>query len=265
MARMGRFRMATAALAGLAATGILCASAQADEFVSHRGVYRHYLPSAQTAAGRSTEEYRRDCRNWISKVRFRLRGRRQLPLDGDFEGRETVDGRRFQFAHRSSLDEGPFRAIRGFAVRGAGKSPGFVVYTEPARRRLALPRGTMFLDGFFVQALRALRRSPQTRVRRTPVFGMLSSSLRLYYVDMRVSKRELPLFSRIEGDAHLVDAPSMVIEMRWFIGPRARRPYASMLARVHSNGIYSRAVTVKDGKTIETELAEIRALRTDPC
>jgi len=260
MRRIVQFLFAVAVVVAMFDAGLL----KAAEMVSHRAEYRLFVGPQDTNAGRSIEENRVECKAWVQTTRTRMNGGRLMPSEQLLEIGESKDGRRITFSRRISSAIQANAVLEGSAVQRDGKPP-LATFTSPKPRDVTLPKGTVFAMTYFFGVLEDLQASPDKRIARRPVFGILSQSADVFYVEARRVKDSSPLFSRIEGDTELLDAPSLDVEVRLFASAKATKPAYRMVVKFHANGVYSRAIYYLPAGTITAELAKIEVLPEAKC
>ncbi|MBW4022418.1 MAG: cell envelope integrity EipB family protein [Proteobacteria bacterium] len=144
--------------AKLSLTAILCCllllaapGAKAAELAAHRAFYRLTLDSTENsgvtnASGAMEYEVIDGCTGWATQQRLDMT---VLDRDGgdthtvsDYSTWESKDGEHFRFRITQNTDDD--REVRaGWAELPPGK-PGFAVYTQPDKKRISLPAGTVF-------------------------------------------------------------------------------------------------------------------------
>lgn len=248
----------------VAAAVVSAHQTRAAEIVSYRAEYKLFVGPQDRTGGKSIEENRVQCDAWVQKTHDRIKGGQLMPAQQQVEIRESRDGRKITFSRRISSAVQPGKFLEGSAVQRDGKPP-LATFTSPKPRELRLPRGTVFATTFFFRIRRELHASPDKRIARTPVFGILSRSADVYYADARRVKDSGPLFNRVEGDTELLDSPAIDIEVRLFTSPKARKPEHRMVIRFHANGVYSRAIYYLPVGTITSEITRIEALPKAKC
>jgi hypothetical protein len=243
--------------------------AGAAEIVSHRAEYKYFLEPNDTRAGGSIEENRVTCKAWVQTTRHRLSGPNLVPSSQRMEITELRDGRGMTFLHRLSTGGKSVVSLEGSAQRRGDGKPLIASYTSPEVKSEPLPPGTVFITAFYFRALRELRAAPNKTIKRTPVFGLLVHGANRYaslsYVEARRAKDGEPLLAPVEGDTELLDSPSMDIELRIFASRDAVTPAQRIVATVHDNGVYSRAVYYLPRMTFTAELSRIEALPKPKC
>lgn len=249
----------------VAAAVVSAHQSKSAEFVSHRAEYKYFLGRSETRAGGSIEENRVECDAWVQTSRHHMHGPRLVPTIQRLEIKEFRDGRGMIFLHHLSSGGQQFVKLEGSAYRGRNGKPPIARFTSPRAKEVVLPRKTVFAVAFYFRILRELTASPKKSVGRTPVFGLLSRGASLYYAEARRAKEREPLFIKVNGDSELLDAPAIDVEMRLFQSPRARRPRARIVMKLHANGIYSRAVYFLPRATISAEITSIRRLASPTC
>jgi hypothetical protein len=260
MRRILRFSFALAFVVAAFDAGLL----KAAEIVSHRAEYRLFNGPQDTKAGRSVEENRVQCKAWVQISRTQMNGGRLMPADQLLKVDESKDGRRFTFSRRVTSAVKTNALLEGRAVQRDGKPP-LATFTRPTPRDVTLPRGTVFPMSYYFKALDELQASPNKRMPRQPVFGILSRGANVLYAEARRVKDSGPLFSRIDGDTELLDSPAVDIELRLFESAKAAKPAYRIVIKLHANGVYSRAVYHLPLGTITAELAKIEALPKAKC
>jgi len=262
---MQRFARIPAALAVLAAATFATAPTWANGIVSFRAEYKYFIGEGDADAGGGVQENRVNCTAWVQSSRVRMQGANLLPSRQQLETRETLDGRGMTFTHSVSFAGRPAVTTEAAAMRGEGGKPALVRFTSPKARSLRLPRGTMFPAAFYLRTLRELQRARDAAVPRTPVFGMAWRGRDVIYVEARRLRSSEPLFNRVEGDSHLLDAPAIDIELRYYAGPTAKKPLYRVVYKLHANGIYSRAVYYHPVATFTVELTSVHELEKAAC
>ena len=146
----------TSAMRSLTATLcclILLAASQAKaaELAAHRAFYRLTLDSTQNsgvtnASGAMEYEVIDGCTGWATQQRLDMtvldREGGDTHTVSDYSTWESKDGEHFRF--RITQNTNDDREVRaGYAELPPGK-PGFAVYTQPDKRRISLPPGTVF-------------------------------------------------------------------------------------------------------------------------
>lgn len=249
----------------IAAAVVSAHETRAAEYVSHRAEYKYFLGRSETRAGGSMEENRITCDAWVQNSRHRMHGPRLIPTIQRLENKEFRDGRGMIFLHHLSVGGERLIRIEGSVGRGRDGGPLIARFTSPKAKEVALPRGTTFAVGFYFRALRELTAAPTRTVGRAPVFGLLSHGAALHYAEARRAKESAPLFIKVDGDADLLDAPAIDVEMRLFDTRRAKTPRYRIVMKLHANGIYSRAIYYLPRGTISAEIARIEKLDTPRC
>jgi hypothetical protein len=133
---------------------LLALRAQAAEILPHRAVYEMQLDEAQTRSniadveGFMLFEWRDSCDGWSVTQKLAMTVYYSTGESTDFgwtlNSWEAKNGLKYGFFVRRMQDGQEQQALRGSAeLQGAGK-PGTAHYTEPERRDLELPAGTLF-------------------------------------------------------------------------------------------------------------------------
>ena len=143
----------TGAVAGLLllAAPHAARAAPAVTLAAHRAFYRLTLASTENsgvtnAAGAMEYEVIDGCTGWATQQRLDMtvldREGGDTHTVSDYSTWESKDGQHFRFRiTQGTNDDRQVRA--GWAELPPGK-PGFAVYTQPDRRRITLPAGTVF-------------------------------------------------------------------------------------------------------------------------
>lgn len=249
----------------VAAAVVSANETRSAEYVSHRAEYKYFLGRSETRAGGSLEENRITCDAWVQTTRHRMHGPRLIPTIQRLDITEYRDGRGMIFLHHLSAGGERLIRLEGSVARARNGGRLIARFTSPKAKEVPLPRGTIFATAFYFRTLRELTAAPRKTVGRAPVFGLLSRGAALHYVEARRAKESAPLFIKVAGDADLLDAPAIDVEMRLFDARRAKTPRHRIVMKLHANGIYSRAIYYLPRVTISAEVARIEKLDTPRC
>ena len=145
-------RSPSAVLAAL----VLCLSgtAGAAELIPHHAFYVLSLSGKRASSGiveangGMAIEMTETCEAWITKQRLRLKivhdQGSEVVTDDNFTSWESKDGQRYRFSVRNKLSGEPDEELRGEAdLRSKNGGGGSANYTQPQRKRMALPKGTL--------------------------------------------------------------------------------------------------------------------------
>jgi len=249
----------------VAAAVVSAHESRSAEIVSHRAEYRFYLGGSETRAGGSVEENRVECDAWVQSSRHRMHGSNLRPGRQRLETKEYRDGHAMTFLQHVSSGGERVLSFEGIVRQGRNGKPAIASFTSPREMEVPLPRGTVFSTAFYLRTIREFRTAPGKTIRRTPVFGLMGRSGSLFYVEARRVKTGEPLFTKVEGDTELLDSPSIDIELRLFASRQAAKPVQRIVATVHANGVYSRAVYYQPRATLIAEIVRIQALPKAKC
>jgi len=262
MRRIVRLLFAVALVVAMFDAGLL----KAAEMVSHRAEYRFFFGKNETSAGKSVEETRTECKAWVQRARIHMHGSSLIPSNQRFEITEYRNGRGMDFLHHLSTGGMRLLNLEGSARTPAKGKPGTVRYTSPEAKVMRLPPRTEFATPFYLRVARELRARPNKVIRRTPVFGIVGGTATgLHYVEVRRAKHDEPLFSQVEGDTHLLDAPAIDLLIRIYARANDGTPVYRIRMKLHANGVYSRAVYSTASVTITGEIARITELPKAKC
>lgn len=160
--------MARSMFAALALS-LMClpSHAHAIELASHRAFYELALTKKGSssnivqASGGMAIEVSETCDAWLTNQRLRLRVAREegeeIVTDNNFSSWESKDGLRYRFTVRNRLNGQVSEQFRGEAHLKPNGGAGVASFSQPAKRDIALPKGTLFPTQHVVELLENAR------------------------------------------------------------------------------------------------------------
>jgi len=258
-------RFLLAALTAAAFSGTALAAGVG--FVPHRAVYGLVLDRAKTdtavneASGELAVEWRRSCAGWTFEYRslidigYTEGGRLQLVTRATTW--EELDGRDFRFSVRHESNGKIVERIEGHAMLTNGG--GSVTFSQPERKRLDLPRGTLFPIAHSLDILRVARtaRPPVFHARR--VFdGMDSDGAYLVNAVIGRSARAAT------GPAALHGLTAWPVHLGYFANSAEPGPRFELGMRLFDNGVTDDLVMALSEITLRGRIQRLQLL-PDEC
>ncbi|MBI4184283.1 MAG: cell envelope integrity EipB family protein [Proteobacteria bacterium] len=243
MARRMRRIMVLAAMASVAAPGMVEEAVAAAGLLSHRAAYGLSLESAHpgsgitAAEGLMAYEWRDVCDGYATQQRFLLKvtraGGDDFSLGSDYVTWESKDGLRLRFRTRH-YDDGKLREeLAGEArLEGLGKR-GTASFSEPETFEVALPPGTLFPTEH-TSAMLAAARAGKNRFARTIFDGTTRSGPQEInaVVGQRREGAATAPFEPLKGMA------SWYVRLAFFdLGSAAATPVFELGTRYYDNGV----------------------------
>ena len=156
--------MLSAALFSVAASA--ASAPRAGELLPHRATYvlslGHNLSGSDVVnvQGVMAYEFADACNGWTTTQKARLKffydDGRTDEVGWDLNSWESKDGKRYRFFMRNFDGDNVTSEFKGEAEMPAPGQAGLVRFETPARKRLALPRGTLFPTGHSLALFRHL-------------------------------------------------------------------------------------------------------------
>jgi hypothetical protein len=135
------------------------------ELIPHHAFYELHLGKKRgqsnivDASGGMAIEVSETCDAWLSKQRLRLRIVRdegeEVVTDNNFTSWESKSGLRYRFSVRNRLNGAVSDEFRGEAKLKPNGGGGVAIFTQPSRREVILPKGTLFPTAQLSQVLDA--------------------------------------------------------------------------------------------------------------
>lgn len=234
--------------------------------VATYGLTLHSLRAAGKATrsgGEMVVKLERICEGWRvgNRLTFAagLEGGDVIRLQVENGVEESADGSLLSFATSNALNDAPPTSTRGAAQR-LPEGGGRAVFTEPARREIALPKGVLFPVAGVRDLLRRLR-TGERRGERRLFDGSAPGVIRAVET---VGDSPLALVRDVDGDSDLLDAASWRVDGDWRLLGTEETVQRTAI-QFHGNGVASRMLIDLGVLTIAAGLTEIRRLPEPRC
>lgn len=258
-------------LVAVALAGLPCATAAAD-LAPHRALYAATLERVQSgagivaASGTMAVSLERACDGWISTLQTvvdtALDDGRSLRQDLRFAGWESLDGKTYRFSSRQRIGE----AEVGFKGSARGADPataGSAEFVAPAKKTLALPKGTLFPIGHMAWLIdRALAgRRQDVSLVFEGAGGEGAKQVAVF-----IGPRQAPLADAAARLGELAARPGWSMRMG-FYAPDGRAPTPDYEAEVLQldNGVARVMVLGMGGFMVRMTLLKVEALPAPRC
>jgi len=251
------------------------ASTAGVDLVPHRAIYSLSMGRTNSSGqfvnvgGAVRAVLEKTCDAWISAEQVRMQvttqSGGQLRQDLSYTGWESLDGRKYRFAARSSTN-GEITKYRGIA-HSDPDTAGEAVYSEPKKNTMSLPSGTQFYFGLTSWLIEKAR-SGARRVETTVFDGTDEEGPQkaIAFIIPLKSMENRPKAKANKNLGPLVDRPGWKMHMAFYpLGGQAAEPDYEVRAVVLDNGITPKLELVFTSFTAIQTLEKIEALDEPEC
>jgi hypothetical protein len=246
----------------------------------HRAEYTMTLNSTRMsgtavtgASGKMTYRFADSCDGWTvenkTAVTFAYSDGAPVATVWDYVTWESKDGMRFRFHVRSLRDGQVSEEIAGSASLEAKDKSGTVHFTQPEKKTVSLPPGTIFPTDHTVRLLEAAQKG--TRVLAKVVFDGTDASgpfnvtgvvTRLLPANSNTS----PALSKVGVNATLLTAPSWFMQLAFFPSTSTEaEPDYEVGLRYYLNGISDEMIQSYGDFTLKATLDKLEPLTKPDC
>lgn len=218
----------------------------AVEFAAHRALYNMALDRARAGSGisgvsgRMAVEWQDSCTGWTfeyhSVIDVEFSEAKSIRLTSTATSWESSDGRTYRFSVRHKTNGKEVERIEGVA-KASPNEVGYVDFTKPKKRRIALPKRTLFPVAHSLSIMRtAMAEKPPTFLSVTVFDGMDETGL--YQVNAAIGRPQKARSGPRALDKALKPIRSWPVNLGYFgLKSRKAEPEHEIKMRLYANGV----------------------------